>query len=576
MQLYAERATDEDEIVNDVEVGQAWGVVEQFATLVRESGTEQELQAVGLLTAKLDEWGVPYTLHRPELLISLPRGARMTIGDRIHRAKTPSMSASTPAGGLSADLVYRPGAFGTSVSDLFDAVDIAGDVDGKLVLTEGLPMPAKVSDLERRGAVGVVFIAPGERIHEGICTPVWGSPDLQTQVAKPTIPVISVSKPDGEALIEELRTNGSLPATIEAEHEERWREIPVLVTEIQGTVEPEQFVLVHGHIDSWHVGIGDNATGDATLLELARVLHKHRDKLARSVRIAWWSGHSHGRYAGSTWYADAFANDLLRNCIVHVNCDSPGCRDAIVYEDVFWMAEAAGFAKQVIGDVAGVAAEGRQPARAGDISFNNLGISTFLMLSSNIPATVREERGLYAVGGCGGNIEWHTEADELDVADRDNLLRDIKVYATAAVRAANLPVHPLDYTATVAQLRDALDRHAEALDGIVDLSKLQALAAETESALARFQTGLGSFASVEAASSANRVLRAVGRQLVSVLYSRAGRFRQDPALEIPLLPELAAAAAAKDAHHRGVIRTEATRAANRVEDALLAVLELVA
>ncbi len=57
-------------------------------------------------------------------------------------------------------------------------------------------------------------------------------------------------------------------------------------------------MLVHGHLDSWGEGIGDNATGDATLLELARALHENRQNLARSVRIAWWSGHSHGRYAG--------------------------------------------------------------------------------------------------------------------------------------------------------------------------------------------------------------------------------------------------------------------------------------
>ncbi|MFN8540799.1 MAG: M28 family peptidase [Thermomicrobiales bacterium] len=31
-------------------------------------------------------------------------------------------------------------------------------------------------------------------------------------------------------------------------------------------------LLVHGHLDSWGEGIGDNAVGDATLLELARAL----------------------------------------------------------------------------------------------------------------------------------------------------------------------------------------------------------------------------------------------------------------------------------------------------------------
>ena len=95
--------------------------------------------------------------------------------------------------------------------------------------------------------------------------------------------------------------------------------------------DPDEFLLVHGHYDSWYVGIGDNATGDATLLELARVLHANRGRLKRSVRIAWWPGHSTGRYAGSTWYADTFADDLDEWCIGHLNIDSPGCVGATAY-----------------------------------------------------------------------------------------------------------------------------------------------------------------------------------------------------------------------------------------------------
>ena len=41
-----------------------------------------------------------------------------------------------------------------------------------------------------------------------------------------------------------------------------------------------------------------------------RQLEANRDKLKRSVRICWWPGHSTGKFAGSTWYADAFARDV--------------------------------------------------------------------------------------------------------------------------------------------------------------------------------------------------------------------------------------------------------------------------
>jgi hypothetical protein len=557
----------EDEVVEAVRVDDAWALVEEFSTLVRESGTDEEREAVGHITRRLDAWGVPYTVHEPELLISLPRGASLTAGGVEFRAKTPSMAVPTPEGGLTASIVYEESAQAKSVNDIFTATHGDMEVAGKIVVTEGFPMPGRITDLEARGAVGVVAVAPGKWIHEGICTPIWGSPDLGSWDQQPTMPVVSIARADGDRLIE-LIAAGDLEATMDAQLDTRWRKIPVVVAEIRGQVEPDRFVLVHGHLDSWHVGIGDNATGDATLLEVARVLNEHRDGLARSVRVAWWSGHSHGRYAGSTWFADEFALDLERNAICHINCDSPGCRDADVFEDVYWMAEAEAFAKDAIRDFAGLPSAGRQPLRAGDISFNNLGLSTFFMLSSTMTPELRAEKGYYAVGGCGGNIEWHTEGDTMEIADRDNLLRDIKLYTGAAFRAANTPVHPLDFRATLTQLEETLRELAGGLDGLVDLDGSFARAEALRDALEELY-GANGADSVQAARAVNDALLRIGRALVRVLYASEGAYRQDPALHIPLLPDFAAAADAIGTVPEGVVRTELVRARNRLDGALL-------
>src|SRR5262249_32564440 len=151
------------------------------------------------------------------------------------------------------------------------------------------------------------------------------------------------------------------------------------------TEDPHHFVLLHGHYDSWSVGVGDNATGNACLLEIARVLWRNRAQLKRSVRIAWWPGHSTGKFAGSTWYTDRFALDLHRHCVAHINCDSPGCRDATAYENIPWMSENMDFVKQVVHDVTGQKATGKRPSQSSDYSFNNLGISGYLSASSRIP-----------------------------------------------------------------------------------------------------------------------------------------------------------------------------------------------
>jgi N-acetylated-alpha-linked acidic dipeptidase len=546
----------EHSVVESVRLDDAWALVEELAGLVRESGTDEERRAVRAITSRLEAWGVPHAVHEPVCLISLPRGARLTVGGRAYAAKTPSMARSTGPAGTTARLVYERGAFAEDADEIFAAAPGEGDVAGKFVVTEGFPMPGTVVQLEERGARGVVCISPGERIHEGICTPVWGSPDLATYSRKPAIPVVSVSRSDGLAIVEQAEPGG-VPATIVAEHEEGWVPIPVVVAEIEGAVEPERFVLLHGHLDSWHVGVGDNATGDATLLEVARVLYEHRADLPRSVRVAWWSGHSHGRYAGSTWYADEHALDLERNCVCHVNCDSPGCRDADVFEDVCWSAELEDFARGAIRDFTGLPAEGRPPLRAGDISFQNLGIPTFFMLSSTMPAELRRERSLYAVGGCGGNVEWHTEADMLEIADRDRLLRDMRLYAGAVFRAASLPLHPLDLRRTVAQIDEAAQGYGE----VVDLQPLRVALESLYESASRVET-------IDEARPFNDALLQASRELNRALYVREGPYRQDPALEAPLLPDFAAAARAGGAVPDGVVRTELRRARNRLEGAL--------
>ena len=145
---------------------------------------------------------------------------------------------------------------------------------------------------------------------------------------------------------------------------------------------------------------------------------------------------------------------------------------------------------------------------------------------------------------------------------------DIRLYSGATFRAANLPVHPLDFRATVAQIEEVLAGYGERLGDQVDLRETLTRTKELRDALETLYAEAGRATSIEAARPVNDALIRIGRALVSVLYSSAGRFRQDPALDIPLLPEFAAAADAVGTAPAGVVRTEATRARNRLDHAL--------
>jgi N-acetylated-alpha-linked acidic dipeptidase len=569
----------------DLEIPKA--VLEKFSTLIRESGSEDEKIAADFLASYLEEWGVPHKIHQPEIYLSVPKGAYLKVKSPVEkefRVKTPSFSIATGDHALNGELVYVSTGYAKGINDIFGTQvgDNVGNLEGKIVLTEGYPMPGKVQEFSGMDVRAMIFISPGKNIHEGICTPIWGAPDLDNISDEPKIPVLAINNQDGEEL-KALAGEDKVEIEFKTFLEKDWMPCPVIDIYIEGKEEPGKYVLLHGHLDSWHEGIGDNATGDAALLEMARIFYKHRDNLKRSVRIAIWTGHSTGRYGGSTWFVDQFGIDLEKNCIAQVNCDSPGCVDATSYEYMMWMSEVDEFCKGVIKDAVGQTAKGTRPLRAGDYSFNNIGITSFFMLSSSIPEELLKEKGYYPVGGCGANIEWHTEEDLMHVVDLNILKKDIKVYLTGVLRASNATIHPFNFVKTADEFAITIQSYQEQagshFDFIPALDEVAALRKDLVSFYDRIEDFNGLNINDPQVEKANNVIMKLARILVTINFTRKGKFRHDPALNVAPLPDIAPAASfnqvKEGSHEYKVLKTHLTRGQNRVVWALQQARELL-
>jgi hypothetical protein len=549
-------------------------LIERFSSLTRESGTPDEHAAGEYIAERLRALGVDVTVHRPDLFLSIPERSELSVGGAAITCRPPAFAQSTNGAEVSGELCYVPSKYAGGTGDLFDTPSAASaelthdPVAGRIVVTEGYSMPGTVHAFERRGAAGQIFIHPGEAIHEGICTPIWGAPTPAVLPTKPRTPVVCVNQADGQRLIA-AATNGGARATLRTWLREGWAPCLLPVAEIRGTDDADEFLLVHGHYDSWYVGIGDNATGDAALLELARVLHGLSGRLKRTVRIAWWPGHSTGRYAGSTWYADTFADDLDQWCIAHLNIDSPGCKDATAYEEVMWMAEAAAVCTGAIADALGAGAKGMRPLRAGDYSFNQIGPTAFYMLLSNIPLAERKARGYYAVGGNGGSPTWHTPNDLPPVADLEILRRDVAVYLTTIVRVVNAPLYPFDYAAAIDEIAGAVRDYAARAAGYVDLEPILADLDSVKASYSRWRADAerrATWTDDEVRRRVNGVLRRLARILVPLNYARGERFDHDPAVKLAAVPrlELANRVAAAPPDQQPFVRTALVRERNKV------------
>ncbi len=570
----------ERQILGDVTLDVPWALVEDYAKMPRWR-PEDVNGGVDHLVGVLAKLGVPVTVHEPEIYLSIPLHAAVTVGNQSFRAKPPSMSISVPKG-IEAEMIHLATnpknirSYTRNPAEIFlDAgPDLPKRVKGRIVIMGGFANPGTCSLLEEWGAVGVIAVNPGIDIHWGTCTTVWGSPDLDDLPRKPKIVVVAVNNPDGKQLIEHAAAGKK--GRIVTDMQEGWFKQKVPVVDVPGGEDPQKFVFVHGHLDSWDVGVGDNATGDATMLEMARVLWKHRAKLKRSVRIAWWPGHSTGRYAGSTWYADAFADDFDENCVAQIDCDSPGCRWATSYHQTTTMSETEAHVMRAIKDVTGVDGKPKRPNQAGDYSFNNIGISSYFMLSSTMPEELRAEKGYYAVSGCGGNIAWHTENDTLEIADKGTLMTDIKIYLLTTLRNANDDVLPYDWRATAKEFAGTIATYQKAAGSAFDLTPSKEALGRLSTALDQFYAGVA--AGKVGKKAANEAQMRLARVLVPINFTREPRFRHDPAFTCPPLPTLASAAEVPSLPEeiRGFGKTQAMRGQNRFVAAMREANRIVA
>ncbi|HET7341447.1 MAG TPA: M28 family peptidase [Methylomirabilota bacterium] len=503
--------------------------VRAIGGLERESGSPGEAQAFDYIERALKSCGVEVERREIEAYISLPLEAFLALPDGSRVAGL-THSFSTSADALQGELV-----------DVGDGrPENLARARGKIALVRGLASPGKAWALQQAGALGHVHVLM-EHLHNMIVTTVWGTPSPDTAARIPAIPCLSILGADGERLRARL-AQGSLRVALTTRVRTGWMPIPHLVGELAGRRE-DRFVLFSGHVDSWHHGAMDNGSANATMLEIARLLAARRDALGRGIRFAFWSGHSHGRYAGSAWYADHAWRELHARCVLHLNVDSTGARGATDYSVLHATEDAQPFAERVVADVTGQRARARRFSRAGDQSFWGCGVPSAFMSLSGLPRQDTElSRAMERlVGSAGFPWWWHTKDDTVDKIDADVLTLDTRVYLATALRWLNAPVLPLDHGRATAALLAELEALQAAAGARFDLGP----ALETSRALAERLRRVGETlaalpAGVPAArlEAINRGLLRLSRVLVPLAYTTGDRFTHDLALPIAPLAGL--------------------------------------
>jgi hypothetical protein len=522
------------------------------------SGTAEEREALGFIERRMRDYGYRTQILLHDAYISLPLEGSVLVDGRALTAITHSFSLPAPPGGLSGVPVYLGHGH---------EADFAGkDLAGRILLLEGMATPAVADRATRAGALGQLHISHHEHLHEMCISPVWGNPSAATLAAMPRTVACTVSHADGGAIRDALAAGASPVVTLHAQVDTGWRKTPILVAEIAApeAAGSEQFVLMSGHHDTWYFGVMDNGSANAGMMEAARLAAQHRAQWKRGLRICFWSGHSHGRYSGSAWYADTHWDELDRLCVAHVNVDSLGGAGATVLENAAAMTELRHLAAEAVQAHTNQRYKGKRKARNSDESFVGIGIPSMLGSISEQPqkhAQARNSLGWW----------WHTPHDLLDKVDEANLVRDTRVLSQVLFRLLGEAVVPLDHAATAAALLGELAALQPALEARFPIAPLVEAAErlrDAAAAIAATATG----ASTPALARVNAALLRASRALVPADYTAGERFAHLPALQNPAwavlqpIRELAATAPDTDAERFAAV--EARRARNRLAHAL--------
>lgn len=537
-------------VLDNVSADRLMEYTANIAQWVRLSGSDDERKAFQYIDKTLREWGLETEILEPLSLTSWPISATLDVAGTNYPCITHSFGTTTDEDGVIAEVVYA----GNGTRDEI----LATNPVGKIILVEGPGSPIKAVAVEGTGAVGVIHISPGVQIKEMILSPVWGSPGAGNIDDLPTLPHVSVNGASGDA-IKRAVADGSVTATMTTVVDTQWRKLPMLVSNIPAANGNDDFVLLSGHVDSWHYGAIDNGTADAAAMETVRVLNDLRAELTRGVRVAFWSGHSHARYATSAWYADECFVELHEHCVAHVNIDGPGAKHATILTDAPTMAETYDLARELIAEIDQQALTYHRIARMGDQSFWGAGLPSLYVNVSRVDAN--------------GTMEWyHTPLDTMEYIDPALLARDTKVLAATVYRLATDSRLPIDQSRAVDEMLAALDEIDSESGGTFDLSMVR-------SDLVRLRALTEQLMNEEGDARFNQLAMRLGRLLVPVNYSVNGPFFQDPALPVPTLPGLRGVVelsrVAADSPERSLLEVDLRRQRNRLQIAVRDAIDLL-
>lgn len=302
--------------------GRAYDNLRQLCKQIgpRLSGSPEAARAVEMTRLMLQQAGADTVYLQPCMVPHWVRGknehAELTLsdGNRLSMKMCAlGNSVGTPAVGTQAQVVEVGG---------MEELAKLGEkgVKGKIVFFNKPMNPLHVRTFRAYGECGIVrWGGPTEAARYGAVAAVVRS--LASNVDEyphtgvteyndsfPKIPAIAISTNDAEQLSELLKKDRGLQLNLFTSCQMLPDELSYnVIGEIKGTVHPDQYITVGGHLDSWDLAEGahDDGAGCMQSIEIIRAFKSAGMKPRHTIRAVMFMNEENGGRGGEAYYAAA-------------------------------------------------------------------------------------------------------------------------------------------------------------------------------------------------------------------------------------------------------------------------------
>ena len=312
-----------------------------------------------------------------------------------------------------------------------------------------------------------------------------------------------------------------------------------------------------------------NATGNATTLEICRILSKHRQELDRDVYFVSGYGHEVAEAAGSTVVCDNIG--ITSTSIVSATCTltPTGVKETEALRD------------QGIGRIAGLSQEEHQRSspRAGAARHGtqeNTAIRVLWVIGVSSITQRKSFTKEYMEHAHGATLGWwnHTIEDGEDKCDPVALEEDTRATLKVLYDLATAKLLPYDFSDKISVFRANVQKVADKIGDHMDFTDLQDNLKTVEHQVNEIQA-MKEGLSNEQAKLYNEFVKMVARQITNVTMTCADKYSQDSygytslSYPIPLFADFERLVKLDPASlEYGLIKTQLVKNKNRINDAL--------